>query len=83
MTRPILALACFLTGCAELEALERQEQAAARANQLSAMREACASYGWASGTPEFANCMQQMDAQEAAAYEQRRAIVLDHYLRNE
>lgn len=67
MSRALLLLAPLaLTGCAELEAelatLTASPQEL-RQQQLDAARQDCTSYGWAPGTPEFAQCVQDVHAQ--------------------
>jgi len=75
-------LAAALSGCAEYEMQQQAAQAQARqqaqVNYVAGLRNRCAAYGYSPGTPEFSNCMMQVDqAQQAASQadlQQRRAI---------
>lgn len=63
------AATLLLAGCAELEALERQQAERQRAEDQAT----CAGYGFQFGTDNFARCMMQLDQdRERQAYIERR-----------
>lgn len=83
MTRAaaVALVSLALAGCAELEAELATLTASPQElhqQRLDEARQDCAAYGWTPGTPEFAQCMQDVHTQDSA----RRAALGAAYMQS-
>lgn len=87
--RYAIYLCVLLAGCASperLAALRAQEQAQAQAQQEAYNRQVfgqCRAYGFTEGTPDFRNCLMQVDQANQAQNAQIRAQILQQYLQEQ
>jgi hypothetical protein len=61
---------CLLaSGCAQLQEAQRQ----AYENRMAGIEATCVRYGFTKGSPEFSQCMMQIDQRQRAAWQQSEA----------
>ena len=85
----LLMLLLMLSGCASPEqiAARQAQEAAQRVAQQEAYRQQvfgqCRAYGFTEGTPEFRQCLMQVDQANQAQNAQMRSIILQQMLQQE
>ncbi|MBI2749747.1 MAG: hypothetical protein HYX43_10530 [Burkholderiales bacterium] len=82
-------LVVLLAGCATQEQIEarRQYEAEQQAAAIEAYRQQvfgqCRAYGFRDGTPEFSQCLMQVDQANQAQNAQMRAVILQQLLQQQ
>ena len=77
-----VVIALETASCAQYEAQQREDAAAAAQARIVDDDAQCQSYGVQPGTPSYVQCRMNLDSQHAADFQQRRAlaaqIILNH-----
>lgn len=84
-----ICLFVLLAGCASPEAIraQQEQEAAAQQARQEAYRQQvfgqCRAYGFRDGTPEFRNCLMQVDQANQQQNAQMRAVILQQEMQQQ